>query len=254
MKLAISIAILIFCQAAFGQRILNKLEKNKDFEWLVDSSSAQLTFYYEAESWTSLNLELVREKMQGRIDTTQSFIGIENYEARIFLFIVESRARMKDLIGHETNGSAFYKDNVVTGIASKERRSIFTTHELFHIMAMNEWGVPKTWINEGMAVYSSGKWHGNDLYQLTKYLYDTNRYVSLKTMIKKFKKVDNFLSYPLMGSFAKYLDETYGREKVIEIWQSKSNKLEVITGKSIEELENDWLMKVQEIDYEGIDY
>lgn len=254
MKLAISIAILLFCQVAFGQRILNKLENNKDFEWLVDSSSTQFTFYYEAGSWTSFNLELVKEKMQGRMESTLSFIGVESYNARIYMFIVESRSRMKDLIGRETNGIAFYKDNAIAGIASQDKRSLFSTHELFHVIAMNLWGVPENWINEGMAVYSSGKWHGYDLYQLTKYLVDTNRYVSLNELIKKFNKVDDLISYPLTGSFVKFLDETYGLEKVIEIWQSKSNKLEVITGKSIEELENDWLMKVQEIDYEGIDY
>lgn len=254
MKLVITISIILFCQVVDGQRILNQLQNNTKFNWLVDSTSTQITIYYEAESWTSSRLDRVRQRLLSQIEATKSFVGIETYSSRIYLFIVESRSRMKVLIGWETNGSAFYKYNAITGIGSDKIRSIYSNHELFHLISMNVWGVPETWINEGMAVYSGGQWHGYDLYELTKYLYDNNRYVSLNKLIRNFRKVDDLVSYPLIGSFAKYLDETYGREKVIEIWKSKSKYIKDIIGKSIEELEMDWLIKVQEVVYEDINY
>jgi hypothetical protein len=249
-----TIAIILICQNTYGQRTFNQLHNNNKFDWIIDSSSGQMTIYFEAESWTSDNLDFVRQRLLGQIDSTISFAGIEAYPSRIYFFIVESRSRMKDLVGWETNGTAFYKYNAVTGIGSDDLRSIFSIHELFHNISMNIWGIPEIWINEGMAVYSDGKWQGYDLDQLTKYLYDNNRFVSLTSLIKKFRKVDALVSYPLAGSFTKYLDETFGRDQVIEIWKAKSRKIKDITGKSIEELERDWLIKVQKIEYMNINY
>jgi hypothetical protein len=142
----------------------------------------------------------------------------------------------------------------VTGVASEKINSIYSNHELFHVVAMNLWGVPDIWVNEGMAVYSDNKWHGYDLFQLTKYLVDNDRYVSLNKLIKNFRKVDDLISYPLTGSFVKYVDETYGRETLIRIWKSKTKYLRRLTGRTIKELEGDWLAKIRAIDYKDIKY
>lgn len=172
----------------------------------------------------------------------------------IHLFIVESRQEMKSLEGHETNGSAYYAENAITGIASEKINSIYANHELFHLVAMNVWGVPDTWINEGMAVYADNNWHGQDLYQLTKYLVDNKRYIALNKMIKHFRVVDDIVSYPLIGSFVKYLDETYGRQTLIKIWKAKTKNLKRLTGKSIKELEKDWLAKIKTVANREIKY
>ena len=254
MGLRITIFLLFSAQALFGQRSLNHLLNNKEFNWLADSSSTHLIIYYQADTWTSANLEDVRYRISNQIDSVKLFIGIKSYNATLHQFVVESRNVMKDLIGWQTNGVAFYKHNVLAGIGSDNVRSIYSNHEIFHVIAMNLWGVPEIWINEGMAVYSSKQWHGYDLYQLTKYLIDNNRYVALDILVKKFRQVDDLVSYPLIGSFSKYLDETYGRETVINIWQGKIRDIKVYTGKSINELEQDWLNEISTVEYFGIDY
>ena len=83
---------------------------------------------------------------------------------------------------------------------------------------------------------------------------DNDRYVALDRLVKKFRQVDDLESYPLIGSFSKYLEETYGRETVINIWQGKIRDIEVSTGKSINVLEQDWLNKISTVEYFGIDY
>ena len=254
MALRITIFLLFSAQALYGQRSLNQLLKNKEFNWLTDSSSTQLIIYYQADTWTSANLEDVRYRILNQIESVKLFIGIESYNATLHQFVVESRNEMKDLIGWQTNGVAFYKHNVLAGIGSDNLRSIYSSHEIFHVLAMNIWGVPDVWINEGMAVYSSKRWHGYDLYQLTKYLIDNDRYVALDRLVKKFRRVDDLESYPLIGSFSKYLEETYGRETVINIWQGKIRDIQESTGKSIKELEQDWLNKISAVEYFGIDY
>jgi len=254
MRTLLTILLLVFGQTLFGQVSFTQLLENKNFHWIADSSSQELTIYYQADSWTAKKPDSVRQRVVKHINSVKSFIGINSYEKRIHLFIVDSRQQMKKIIGWETNGSAFYKYNALTGIAAEKTNSVYSNHELFHVVAMNVWGVPDTWINEGMAVYSDNKWHGYDLYQLTKYLNDNNRYVSLNKLFNNFRKVDNSISYPLMGSFVKYLDETYGRDTVIKIWKSKSKNLRKLTGKTIQQLEVDWLTKIKAMDYKEIKY
>lgn len=178
-----------------------RLLENKKFKWLADSSSQELTIYYQVDGWASKRIETVKQRVINHFNSVKSFVDIKSYDKRIHFFIVESREQMKRLVGHETNGSAFYKGNTVTGVASEKINSIFSNHELFHVVAMNLWGVPDIWVNEGMAVYSDNKWHGYDLFQLTKYLVDNDKYVSLNKIIKNFRKVDDLISYPLAGSF-----------------------------------------------------
>jgi hypothetical protein len=240
----LAISLLFIGQSLFGQLSLDRLINNRNFNWLRDSSSAQLTIYYQPNSWTSERLEKVKERILTTLNSTKAFIGIQDYTPRIHVFIIESPEQMKMLTGRMGNGGALPEFNVITGIASDKINSIFSNHEFFHVMAMNLWGTPKLWINEGMAVYSDNNWQGHDLYELTKFLKDNNQYVSLDRLIRKFKSVDSNVSYPLMGSFMKYLDESYGRVVTLKIWQGKGN-LKDLTGKSVSELEYDWLNKVK---------
>ncbi len=254
MRLILTITILFIGQELFGQISYQRLLENKNFNWLADSSSKELTIYYQPDSWTNKNIEKVKQRVINHFNSVKTFVEINSYEKRVHLFVVDSRPQMKLLVGHETNGSAFYQYNTLTGIASEKTNSIYSNHELFHVVAMNLWGIPDIWINEGMAVYSDNKWHGHDLYELTKYLIDNNRYVSLDKLIKDFRKVDDLISYPLTGSFVKYLDEVYGRETVIRIWKNKTKNFKKLTGKSIKELETDWLTKIETIEYKEIKY
>lgn len=254
MRLTLTILFLLVGQVIYGQITYSRLLENKNFKWLADSSSKEFTIYYQPNSWTDKKIDNVKQRVVNHFNSVKSFVGIKSYHTRIHLFVVDSRAQMKLLVGYETNGSAFYKDNTVTGICSEKTNSIYSNHELFHVVAMNLWGIPDTWLNEGMAVYSDNQWHGHDLYQLTKYLVDNNRYISLNKLIKDFRKADDLISYPLIGSFVKYLDEAYGRDTIIKIWKNKTRNLKWLTGKSVEELESDWLTKVMTSEYREINY
>jgi peptidase MA superfamily protein len=254
MRLFTTIVILLLSTSSYGQNNLKQLLGNKNFQWLIDSSTTQFNIYYEAGGWTAKNLGSVSQVVYDRIESTKAFLGIKSYDSRIHLFIVESREQMKDLINRQTNGAAFAKHNIITGLATEKVNSVNSNHELFHVMAMNLWGIPETWMNEGMAVYADHHWQGYDLDQLAKYLVDNNRYVALHELINKFRSVDDLVSYPLLGSFVKFLDETYGREVVINIWQAKSKRFEKITDKNLNELEKEWLRQVRDADYAEIRY
>jgi hypothetical protein len=250
MRLSIIFMLVCLVQSASGQRSLHQLQTNKEFDWSVDTATA-FNIYYLKNSWASEHIEMIQKRMNASLDAVKLFMNMETYSARINLFIVGSREQMKMLVGYETNGSAIYKSNALTGIATEKANSVYANHELFHLIAMNEWGVPETWLNEGMAVYSDKQWYNYDLYELTNYLIDHNRYVPLDDLIKKFRKREDLLSYPLAGSFVRYLDETYGRETILQIW-TRSAGLTEVTGKTIDQLEKEWLTKVREFKPTGI--
>jgi hypothetical protein len=103
----------------------------------------------------------LKKRVQQHLTNTLNFIGVDTYDKPIHYFLLEDRERMKLLVGYETNGNANPKNNFVTAIFSENIKSVYSKHELFHLIAMNLWGYPETWINEGMAVYSDNAWNGS---------------------------------------------------------------------------------------------
>jgi hypothetical protein len=133
-----SLSVLFFLSSvSYGQR-LYELIHNKNFDWIVDSVNNELIIYYERNSWAAHHIEDLKKRVLYHIKSTTTFIGIEKYDKRIILFALESRDKMALLVGRRTNGVA--KKKYVTGIASEDLRSVFSNHELFHLMAMNIWG------------------------------------------------------------------------------------------------------------------
>ena len=242
MKIFPSMLIIFLVAAAHAQsqRTLNELRNHPKFLWRVDSLAPNAAIYYQDESWTSQRIERVRQRIAAQIDSTKTFIGTAGYNHRVHLFVVSSREEMKNLIGYETDGTAFYTQHAVTGIAGVKTHSIYSNHEFFHLISMNVWGLSDTWLNEGMAVYSDKKWQGHPLHELTKYLVEYGRYIPLKGLMRKLRKFDSMVSYPLLGSFAMYLDTTYGREVILRLWRGES--LKRATGKSRSQLRrNGWV-------------
>ena len=254
MKFLLTTLLLLLGHALCGQKSLHELQLNTEFKWILDSLSPRLTIYYQSSNTISSKIEKVRDIILSQLDSVEKFMRIESYKSKIHLFVVDSRKQMKRLIGWETNGTGFYKENIATGIESEKTRSIYSAHEYFHLMAMNLWGLPERWINEGMAVYADDKWQGYDLHELTKYLIDNGRYVQLRRLIKNMNRENSSISYPLIGSFVKHLDETYGRELILKIWRGKTRDLEKITKMSLAELESDWLTKLKQVNYSNIKY
>jgi len=257
MQIRISILLIVFllCNLiAAGQKRLDNFRQNSNFEWAIDSAGFNLTLYFEKGSYAEKHKEVVKERIQYHYQSTIDFIGIEDYDRPIHYFILENRQRMKLLAGYETNGNANPKNNFVTAIFSEKTNSVYSNHELFHLIAMNEWSYPENWINEGMAVYSDNKWHGHDLHELSKFLIDNNRFIAVNRLAKKLGRHDTMISYPLLGSFIKFIDETYGRETIRLIWIKGNKRLQKYIGKNIHDLEKEWLEMLKSVTYNDITY
>lgn len=252
---------------SFGQKKLNRYINHPGFEWMTDTLGDHVTLYFEKDSYADRNIQLLKTKIKHHLAGTIEFVGLQTYSKPIHYFILEDRQRMKLLVGYETNGNANPRNNFVAGIFSGKINSVFSNHELFHLIAMNTWGYgsvhlfgydtpgcAEAWINEGMAVYSDDRWSGYDLHELSKYLIDRNAYISIATLSKRMRKFDARITYPVLGSFAKFIDETYGRETILKIWKNGRRNIKRDTGKSIGELEDEWLEMLGTKSVEGIQY
>ena len=255
MKTFILILLLAFIAPhVYGQKKLEALLDNKNFKWNSDSTRPDLYLYTEKDSYPEQYISILMDRIQRHILKTCEFMGIEEYDRDVHYFVVGSRKKMALLLGYETNGGANYKENYLTAIYSDNIKSVFSNHELFHLMAMNLWGTTEVWINEGMAVYSDDNWHGYDLHEISKYLMDQNKFIPLNSISKKLRKYDSMVTYPLLGSFTKFIDEKYGRETLMLIWKNGKKKMKRSIGKDIADLEQEWLEMLSSVTYQDIEY
>lgn len=253
-KLVLFVTILFLNLNIFGQKRLENLRSNSNFEWIVENLEMNLTLYYERNSYAENNIDVLKKRVTQYLTNTLNFIEVDLYDKPIHYFVLEDRERMKLLIGYETNGNANPKNNFVNAIFSENIKSVYSNHELFHLIAMNVCGYPENWINEGMAVYSDNAWNGHNLHELSKYLIDNDKFISIVRTAKGLRKYDSSITYPLLGSFTKFIDETYGRETIQLIWTKGRRTLKKHLGKSLDDLEKEWLLMINSVTYNNIKY
>ena len=112
---------------------------------------------------------------------------------------------------------------------------------------------------EGFATYMEDKYgkQKSNFHKLLKYFIDINKYIPISKLMDP-NETDSYfrpdftnqkgftlmwMSYTHSASFIKYLIDTYGLEKFEKIYNEKdlANKIEEIYGKTISEIENDWV-------------
>ncbi len=182
-----------------------------------------------------------------------SYLQVGPYEPTVSIFVVGDRDRMKDLVGRRSNGTGYYTSNAVCLVGTDGIRH-GATHELLHVIAMNLFGVPERWVNEGAAVDATGPWQGYDVHAVCKHLRADGALPSLRDMTRRFDKLPGLVKYPASGSFVRYLRNTYGIDSVLRVWDAGRRVLPDVTGMDLAALEAAWLEVVEQSDVTGIEY
>ncbi len=99
-----------------------------------------------------------------------------------------------------------------------------------------------------------GTWHGHDLHALCRFLYRRGDLPDLADLTRRFKRLPDREAYPAVGSFVRYLAETYGNEVVKTVWEGGARALPVATGLSVAELQDEWIAFLAHADDSGIEY
>lgn len=232
------------------QRSVEDLRDRRGFTWATHESDA-FTIYAEDGLATRAELPAIADAAAESKRTVLSALDLEVYEPRISVFLVSSRDRMRDLIGRRTNATGYHASNSLCIVWTLSGRSGLR-HEMVHVIAMNEWGIPERWLNEGLAVDAAGPWIGRDVDAVCRILRERGELPTLQDLTRRFDKLPSAVSYPAVGSFVRFLRDSYGIETVREIWTEGRRSLTSSTGRPTEELESAWLTRVDLAPIDGV--
>lgn len=220
------------------------LKSHAGFNWIVEQSN-HYDFYFESASPAARDIVHIESVMESEYSHITALLEAGNAQFHTDVFIVDSRMRMKQLCGHESNGLSI--GNVLLFVYGEV--NALGAHEETHLLSQHLWGAPQgIWITEGLAVYSENEWRGYQLHSICKRLKARNQLVPLATLFNdhKFNQISEMVTYPESGSFTQFLYERYGLASVRALWKKGAKALPAVTGKSLETIESEWLGVVDE--------
>ena len=222
------------------------LRSARGFSWISDRSE-NFDYFFEAGTPAARDIEKIKERMEASRARVEKLLGTVP-GPRIPAFIVDSRARMKELAGFETNGLA---TGSVSLMVYNDTINAVGAHEMCHVRAYMLWGKSHgTWVNEGLAVYSDDQWWGVPLHPVARGLLDRGKLIPLKDLVAEgwHKKYPDLDTYPELGSFVKFVYEKYGLPAVRTLWQHGASGAGAAFGKPLSEVEAEWRLELARIE------
>ena len=250
------------------------------------------TFYYEVDA-KKLYIKIYEEKKNEIIVTTEhAKIHIEkNYLSEKEIYEISQKiengiVKVKDYLGKkylnfnltESKIKYFIKDGSFISDATsssgrirlsnvKKNRSPYL-HETVHVLANKYYKYTYRWLSEGLAVYLDDYFGGDTPYsnseknsnELARQIINNNEY---KEVVNYFpdayfsSKKERSAFYILSASFVKFIENEYGKDKLLKIYNSadseditdtklKQLKVEDIVNKTLEQLKQEWLNYIEE--------
>lgn len=138
-------------------------------------------------------------------------------KAPITYFRFRNRPHLEEITGRSVNAYAESDQNRIFTIWGTD------THESVHILMEQHRLRAPYFFNEGISVAHSGNfeqdifiphWGGADFHLLTQTFLHDEQLPSLDQCLNDFRKIDSNLSYPIAGSFVRFLIDRHGIEKV----------------------------------------
>ena len=170
----------------------------------------------------SVVIDVKRDARQSLVKTLR-LAETSSYAAKplIYIFILESEGRLRELINVDAYGASEPKDHAIFFVSGHPEA---LTHELTHEVLTALWGPTEPWIAEGFAAYTAGP--AVDMQCRT--LFDNHGYLPLANMVDPYWNASMYSAskiYPELGSFVKYLHQTYGIARLRQVWYRGSQSI-----------------------------
>jgi hypothetical protein len=231
---------------------LEKLLRHSDFSWDVDST-AHFRIYVQPRLYADQNIAVVKDRLEEAHRRARRLLGAEAYEETIHVFYVESRQEMSRLIGREPAGVANAGFHTVVLVYNATWRA-FERHEIFHVLHENVWGrgaPPIHWFREGMAVYADGDCGGHSVDMLARHLSVRGELIPLRRLVFRPDDSEELLWAVQSGAFFGFLRQRYGRAKVRELWKLGVGEVELVFGKGLEVLDDEFRLYLHDMPASG---
>jgi hypothetical protein len=227
------------------------MKKAPGFVWKSDKSQ-NFVYYFEAHSPAERDIENIKTNMEKERSTVEKVLGAVSRQ-KLEVFLVDSLKRMKELVGSERH--AWANDTVIGATYGDEGIRRVGAHEIFHCLALKLWGKASgLWVSEGLAVYSEDQWRGIPLHLLAKWLLDHQKLLPMTTLTNSDSWKTSMITYPQCGSFVKFIYEKYGMAVMKDIYLNGIHVAGKRKGKSLPELEKEWLAELAKFDASGVNY
>jgi len=237
---------------------------DRDTSQFVINESDHFKIYCYRGSLAEKDIKKIINQRESGFRVISELLGV-TYPGKIRLVFYPDAETKKDETGSMGDGYAF-SNNIVE--IYNEQTKLDPFHEVAHIIA-GQLGEPPALFNEGFAVYASEKSGADALKYLGSPGKTIDEAVESHRHDGQFIPFDSLItytdigpteskpviSYPEGASIVKYLYEVYGREKFLKVYKTLQNSdepdvvmknkeiLKQVYGKSISELEKEWLKK-----------
>ena len=214
--------------------------------------SKHYIFHYFENSLAEKEIESIAKNQETCYKQIADFLDIRS-DITITYYFYPDRKIKDDLTGNDGNGHTVWKKHQIHALYNNNVKCI-GSHEDTHILSL-PYGRSVKLFREGMAEYLSKKWHGKLHDYWVKTFYQKKNLPVLEKIVddRLWDEIDDMITYPIAGSFTKYLINKIGKEKYLKLYKKinsinnpELNKkiIHMLTGQKLTDLQEDWIKKV----------
>lgn len=235
-KVIVIISLIVYCCIAGCSRSLSFMEMNRPERVLQQGkwqsySTRHFDFHYRPDSKSSRMMDIIAARQENNYTEVLRLFHLNDYGYRIMYFIFENIQDYDEVTGAANFSSTYEIGNYgsVYAIDNDTLSNVNGKHEITHFIVDNYFGFgapgPFKWlIGEGLAVWSENEWNRTDLYEYAAKKLISNEISSPYFIVShpEAQKIQQNI-YPMAGAFTKYMVETYGLPKYLNLYQRGFN-------------------------------
>ena len=213
-------------------------------------------FTYKEDSLAAKDIKKIvkiQEECFKKICNTLKVVFTE----KINYFLLDSAEEVGKLYGinEPINGFAVWGENKIYAVYNDKIKCI-GPHEDAHLISFVINTPKSNFIVEGLAMYFDEKWWGLDNDVWTSYYKANKKDLSISNLLNNeaFDSLNCEITYPIAGSFVKYLISKFGVDKFIQLYQitevPNSSDFKRIFHYTIQELESLFNQEISKVNYD----
>lgn len=192
-----------------------------DVRWIY-RRTADANVYVLSGSAPAGMLTYLAAESQRAIDANVQWLGERSFRGRLNLFFVGSRDEMRTFTGTRSGGWSVVSEATAFLVAGDSIGPALR-HEVMHLLSWRLWGTPGgVWMSEGVATAAVGGCRDWTLDAIAAALYRDRQLATISEMRRRFRNggTQGTIHYLSAGSLVEFIDRTWGRDKVRQLWQS----------------------------------
>jgi hypothetical protein len=192
-----------------------------DVRW-IHRRTADANVYVLSGSAPAGMLTHLASESQRAIEANVQWLGERSSRGRLNLFFVGSRDEMRAFTGTRSGGWSVVAEGTAFLVAS-DSISPALRHEVMHLLSWRLWGTPGgVWMSEGVATAAVGGCRDWTLDEIAAALYHDRQLATIAEMRRRFRNggTQGAIHYLSAGSLVEFIDRTWGRVKLRQLWQS----------------------------------